>query len=107
VAGDPAAAVTDYYALLPGNTDAAWNLLTKHYQRSKAKGRDGYDQFWGSIDSVSVSGARTTADNQAEATITYAYKDGRTVAEDTTFRFKDVGGVLKIDRTDVSNGGSQ
>src|SRR5438270_452861 len=30
--GDPAKAVRDYYALLPGNTDTAWNLLTKQYQ---------------------------------------------------------------------------
>ncbi len=99
--GDPGKAVQDYYALLPGNTDTAWNLLTKQYQHSHAGGRSSYDKFWGSMQSVSVSDARTTGPNAAEATIHYVYKDGRKSDEDTTFGFKKEQGELKIDRTDV------
>jgi hypothetical protein len=98
--------VTDYYSLLPGNTDAGWDRLTKRYQNSRAGGRANYEQFWNSIDQVAVSNARTTGKNQAEATITYSYKDGRTIPEDTAFQFKDEHGELKIDRTDVLGGSS-
>jgi serine/threonine protein kinase len=99
--GDPAAAVRDYYALLPGDTDSAWDLLTKHFQDTTAHGRDTYDSYWQSIDSVSVSNAHDTGHDAAEATITYIYKDGHTGTEDTAFRFKKEDGVLKIDRTET------
>jgi len=98
---DPAAAVTSYYALLPDNTDAAWNRLTKRFQEKGAKGRDTYDAYWASVDSVSVSNAVSTGPKDAEATIHYVYDDGRRVSERTAFHFKDVGGELKIDRTDT------
>jgi len=93
--------VTNYYALLPDDTDTAWNLLTRHFQQTKAQGRDGYDSYWGSIDSVSASGSRTTGPRSAQALITYHYQDGRTVSELTAFQFKQQAGVLKIDDTQV------
>jgi len=99
--GDPATAVQNYYALLPGDTDTAWNLLTKQYQRSRAQGRSSYDDFWGSMESVSVSDARTTGTDTAEATIHYVYKNGQKSDEDTTFTFKKEKGELKIDQTEV------
>jgi serine/threonine protein kinase len=94
-----AAAITDYYALLPGNTDAAWNRLTKHFQEHTANGRDTFDQYWGSVQSISVTDAVTTGPKDAVATLHYVYRDGRRVTERTAFHFKDEDGQLKIDRT--------
>ena len=91
----------NYYALLPGNTDTAWNLLTPRFQQDTAHGRDTYDSYWGSVASVSVSNAVSTGKKDAEATINYVYKDGRHVSERTAFHFKEDGGVLKIDRTET------
>jgi serine/threonine protein kinase len=102
---DPATAVSNYYALLPGDTDTAWNLLTKHFQNTKAQGRATYDAYWASIESVSVSNARTTGDKSAEAAITYVSKDGETSTERTAFQFKNEHGVLKIDETQVLGNG--
>lgn len=99
-AGDPAEAVTSYYALLPDDTDTAWSRLTKKYQK-EAGGRDGYEQFWGSIDAVQVSGARTTGPDTAQATIRYSQADGSTSSEVRTFTFKKQGGALKIDASEV------
>lgn len=97
---DPAGAVSSYYALLPDDTDAAWNRLTKRFQEHTAKGRDSFDAYWASVDSVSVSDAVSTGPKDAEATIHYVYDDGRRVSERTAFHFKDDGGELKIDRTE-------
>ncbi|GAA3623610.1 hypothetical protein GCM10022236_27490 [Microlunatus ginsengisoli] len=40
-----AQAVTDYYALLPDDTNAGWELLTPAYQR-RTGGRNSYQKFW-------------------------------------------------------------
>ena len=92
-------AVVNYYGLLPGDTDSAWNLLTTKFQNGRAGGRATYDAYWASIQSVSASNAQDTGNDKAEATITYVYKDGRTATERTEFRFKQQDGVLKIDDT--------
>ena len=97
---DPAAAVQRYYGLLPNDTDTAWNLLTPHFQESTAGGRDSYDAYWGSVQSVSTSNVQATGKEDAEATISYVYKDGHKVSERTAFHFKKDHGDLKIDRTE-------
>ena len=91
--------MTNYYALLPGDTDAAWNLLTKHFQRTTAGGRETYDSYWGSVESVAATDARATGPDSAEALITYQYRDGRTATERVAFDFKEHDDVLKIDDT--------
>lgn len=78
-------ALTDYYGLLPGDTSAAWPRLTAQYQQSHAGGRQSYERFWNAIDRVQVSNATRTRSAGVEATISYFYKDGRVVDEDTTF----------------------
>lgn len=105
-AGEPTAAelaqaVTDYYALLPDDTDAAWGLLTPSYQR-QAGGRDSYDGFWNTIDTVTATNVDGTSPNQARATLTYVLKSGhRTSTERRSFRLVRMDGVLKIDRSSV------
>ena len=72
-----AEALTSYYALVPDRRDEAWSRLTSSYQRSPSGGRQGYEQFWKPIERVSISGVKGNPPDEAEATITYVYKDGR------------------------------
>jgi hypothetical protein len=95
--------VTDYYALLPGNTAAGWQRLTSSYQHGRAQSRGSYQQFWDGIRAVTVSNARGTPPGTVQATVTYYFKDGRTVDESTTFELVREGGVLKIDKTNVNS----
>jgi serine/threonine protein kinase len=101
VATDLANAVTSYYALMPGNTDAGWALLTPTFQTGIARDRQYYDSFWGGIDRVVVSDASGTPPDTAEATITYYFKDGTVSVERTSYRLVDDGGVLKLDNSTV------
>lgn len=96
-----ARAVSDYYGLLPGNTDAGWARLTPQYQAGHSGGRQGYENFWGAIQRVSVSKTSATPPGNVEATITYTYKDGRVVEERTSYQLVSDAGVLKINDSSV------
>ncbi len=100
-AQEPAAAVSGYYALLPGDLDAAWPLMTADYQANHAGGRDAYDAFWAAIESVEVAEVSAPAPDQAQATLIYRYRDGSVVQEVTAYRLVDEGGVLKIAASEV------
>ncbi|TQM57201.1 serine/threonine-protein kinase [Humibacillus xanthopallidus] len=94
-------AVRDYYALLPGNTDAGWARLTERYQRTTATSRAYYDRFWGSISRVQVSQVTSEAPSSVVATLRYDYADGRTFIERTSYSLVRQDGQLKIDRSSV------
>jgi hypothetical protein len=100
-----AEALTSYYALVPDNRDEAWNRLTSSYQRSPSGGRQGYEAFWKPIERVSISGAKGNPPDEAEATITYVYEDGRRLRERTTFGLVEDDGILKINSSRVIGGG--
>ena len=96
-----AQAVTDYYGLLPHNTDAAWKLLTASYQRQTG-GRDRYEDFWNDMDTVTVTSVRATAPDRVQATLTYVEKSGnRKSTERRSFRVVRSGDVLEIDQSSV------
>ncbi len=71
--------------MLPDGTAAAWDRLTPSYQSYPARGRDNYQQFWDQMRAVTVSDVRTTGPTSAVATVTYSYKDGHTVVEQTSY----------------------
>lgn len=96
-----AAAISGYYALLPGDLDSAWPLMTADYQENHAGGRGGYEAFWSNIGGVEVTDVVATAPDQVQATLTYYYGDGSAVQEVTSFRLVDEGGVLKIAASEV------
>jgi len=96
-----AAAVSDYYALMPANTDAGWALLTPSFQSGIAKDREYYNSFWGGVQRVVVSDVTGTAPDSVEATITYYFTDGTESVERTAYRLVRDGGVLKIDNSSV------
>ena len=96
-----AQAVTDYYALLPDDTDAGWERLTASYQRQTG-GRDSYDDFWNDMDSVTVADVSATLPDRVQATVTYVEKSGnRESTERRSFRLVSSGDLLKIDQSSV------
>lgn len=98
-------AITDYYALLPDDTEAAWGRLTPAYQ-SKTGGWESYERFWKSIDSVTMTSAKATGPNSVEATITYVEKSGnKESSEKRSFTLVKSDDVLKIDQSAVIGGG--
>ena len=96
-----AQAITDYYSLLPSDTNDAWNRLTKSYQRGTARNRSYYESFWNAIEKVETSNVTGSSPDSAEATITYTYKDGHVVHERTAYKLVEQDGILKINSSTV------
>ena len=76
--------VRSYYALLPGNTDAAWALLGPT-ARAESGGRATFNSFYAGLQAVSVDSARQVGDNTVQATIRFVRQDGTTTNE--AYRF--------------------
>jgi hypothetical protein len=76
--------VQRYYSLLPGNTDAAWQLLSPQAQQASG-GRSGFDTFYGGLRSVSLQNVRSTGDNTVQATVVFMRNDGSSSSE--SYRF--------------------
>lgn len=92
--------LVDYYALVPGDLDSAWAMMTEDYQVNHVGGRDAYEAFWGEITEVAISDVTATG-SDAQATLTYTFDDGRVVREVTAYRLVDEGGQLKIAASEV------
>jgi hypothetical protein len=75
------AGVTDYYALMPTDTDAGWARLTPAFQTKIARNRDSYESFWNGIDRVVATDVTGAPPDRAEATISYFFTDGRVAVE--------------------------
>lgn len=96
-----AGAVEDYYALLPGDLDAAWARLSDRYQRTTATNRSTFGSFWGDVDRVRTSDVSGSPPGDVTATITYEFDDGRVFVERTAYVLVPDDGILKIDRSRV------
>jgi eukaryotic-like serine/threonine-protein kinase len=94
-------AITSYYALMPRNTDAAWPRMTASYQTNHAGGRQAYQRFWDAVGRISVADVKGMPPDSAQATITYYFKDGRTVRERTGYGLVNEKGRLKINNSTV------
>lgn len=100
-AGSPAQAITEYYGLMPGNTEAGWSRLSEKYQLSTPKTYANYQAFWSDMTAVQVSGVSPTGDTTVEATVVYSFKDGRTVEERHSYTLVAQDGRWLIDRSAV------
>lgn len=87
--------VRGYYNLLPQQPDSAWNDLGSTYAAST--GRSGFDSFWATIDSVTVTSVRPRDASSVVVGLTYRTTTG---AVDTESRWVSVevddGGALRI-----------
>jgi serine/threonine protein kinase len=82
---DPVAFIQNYYGLLPGDTDTAWQLLGPEAQSRSGGQKSGYDRFWAEIATVGVQNLRQTSDDTVEGTVVFTRRDGRTSSEPYRF----------------------
>ena len=94
-------AITDYYALVPGNLPAAWNRLTTNYQQTHAGGFTGYQTFWSPVQRVTVVDVSAKQGDAVDATIDYFFKDGKVIEEQTSYGLVTEDGLWKIDSSTV------
>ena len=100
-AAELAAAITDYYAVMPADTDRGWDMLSANFQSTTAHDRQYYQRFWDGIGRVTTEDVRGAEPDTAEATITYYFNDGRISEERTAYTLVQQGGALKIDTSTV------
>ena len=67
--------VTDYYALLPDDTDSAWALLSPEMQAAIGSVGD-YEAFWNTVASVQVDDTTSPEANAVDVTLTYVTEAG-------------------------------
>lgn len=81
---EPVAFVQSYYALLPGNTDAAYALLGPQ-ARNQAGGAAGFARFYARMQSVAVHDCHLVGNNTVNATVRFVQKNGTTSDEPYQF----------------------
>ena len=72
---EPVSFVQRYYALLPGNTDAAFALLGPR-ARGQAGGVVGFKSFYARMQSVTVQNPRSAGNKTVTAVVRFVQKDG-------------------------------
>ena len=97
---NPVTAVTDYYAIMPGNPDVGWTRLSPRFQQSPANGRDYYDSYWSRINSVRASEASGQG-STVEVTLDISFEDGRIAHERHRYGLVNQNGRWLIDTVDV------
>ena len=97
---NPVAAVTGYYALMPGDPDAGWTRLTPKFQQKPAGGPASYRDYWGGVSSVRASGASGSG-STVDVTVDYVFNDGRKVRERHHYQLVNEGGRWLIDTVSV------
>lgn len=97
----PDAAISAYYALMPGNLDQAWTRLTAKFQAHPAGGRSGYERWWNSVSAVACTQVTLTGSNTVEATILYTFTNGERTRELHRYTLVNQNGVWLIDAVTV------
>ena len=78
-AGDPAAAVSDFFALIPGDLSAAHQLTSPAFQSEFPLDR--FSGFWDDFSSVQISNVESEDATTALVDITYGRPDGSSETE--------------------------
>jgi serine/threonine protein kinase len=84
-AQDPGQAVSDFFALIPGDLAAAHQLTSPDFQEEFPLAR--FSGFWDDFQSVQVSNIQTEDDTTALVDITYVRPDGSSETERHEIRF--------------------
>jgi serine/threonine protein kinase len=92
-AARPAAFVSRYFTLVPNDLDRGWRELAPSM---RAMGRDAYERFWGSIDSVDLADVHAVSPDAVDYQITYHFSDGRVVREQQRIDLAPHGGSFRI-----------
>ncbi|MET9632067.1 serine/threonine-protein kinase [Lentzea sp. NPDC006480] len=79
-------AIAAYYALIPGDLQTGWSLLTDEFKASRNNLTfEGYQQYWRQYTSVQLSGFVPQGDNTV--TVTLQYMQGANVVQTETQTF--------------------
>ncbi|MGI8434522.1 MAG: protein kinase domain-containing protein [Nocardioidaceae bacterium] len=92
--GDPESFTLAYFATVPSNTQAGWQLLTPSFRQRLT--RDYYDSFWGSVESVDVSNVQTLDAETVQYDIVYSFDDGTQSPETKQLTLQPVGSSYRI-----------
>jgi serine/threonine protein kinase len=90
-------AIADYYALIPGNLQAAFARLTDKFKAAKSPTLAKYENFWSAYKSVSVVSATAGAGNTVSANLVYTRTNGTTVSEHDVYTLVLQNGSWAID----------
>ncbi|GAA3854699.1 serine/threonine-protein kinase [Saccharothrix violaceirubra] len=93
----PDKALVDYYALLPGNIDAAFPTLTESFRNGRGVDYDYYRNFWAGYSAVSLSNVQVVGENQVSATVNYTDLSGAQKSENNLFTLVKSGDKWLID----------
>ena len=94
---DPAQAVTEFFALVPGDLAAAHQLTSPGFQSQFPLAR--FSGFWDDFQDVQIGNVQTESDTTALVDITYVGRDGSTTTERHRVTFvRGEGGQLLLDR---------
>lgn len=90
-------AVTDYYALLPADLDTAYSRLTDRFKANRTPSFTAYERFWSQMRAVDVSEVTARGETSVVATVSYSYRDGRTMSERHVYTLAEQNGRWLID----------
>ncbi|MEU6154532.1 protein kinase [Actinosynnema sp. NPDC047251] len=96
----PDQALTDYYALLPGNTEVAYTRLTDRFKAGRTLTPAKYRDFWSRVASAPLSEVRVDGD-KVTARVTYNYRGGGSESEVNVYTLVRVGDGWAIDQQDT------
>jgi eukaryotic-like serine/threonine-protein kinase len=96
---DVGAFLSSYYSDLPGNTSAAWTMLTPGYQ-AQTGSYDAYTSWWNTVSSVSISNVAPDGPGRYTGTVNYVKRDGTTSSETRWFTIDSSNGGMKISGSD-------
>lgn len=80
-------AITAYYALIPGDLQTGWSLLTESFKAGRGLTYDGYQTFWRNYTSVQLSNFVPQGDNAVTVTLQYMQGGNVAMTETPTFTF--------------------
>ncbi|GHH34508.1 serine/threonine protein kinase [Lentzea cavernae] len=89
-------AITAYYALIPGDLQTGWSLLTDQFKAGRGLTYDGYQTFWRGYTSVQLSNFVPQGDNAVTVTLQYMQGSNVAMTETPTFTFVQQNGKWLI-----------
>ncbi|MFD9698889.1 protein kinase [Lentzea sp. NPDC059081] len=89
-------ALTSYYALIPGDLQTGWSLLTDSFKSGRGLSFESYQSFWRQYTSVQLSNFVPQGDNAVTATLQYMQGQSVAQTETATFTFVQQNGKWLI-----------
>ncbi|HEX7309494.1 serine/threonine-protein kinase [Lentzea sp.] len=89
-------ALASYYALIPGDLQTGWSLLTDSFKAGRGLSFESYQSFWRQYSSVQLSNFAPQGQNTVTATLQYMQGQSVVQTETATFTFVQQNGKWLI-----------